>query len=120
MRTRNALFIMILSAVSLSASAAQSFTCSLTHSVESPGQQPKVSIVNTHSAVTDEGKSFTFSTDGQKRITSPELQPLKMDDGETAMAAKVKDVTFVKLKESYVLRNKSESYVYSNCKPAAD
>lgn len=118
MRTRNALLIMTLSAVSLSASAAQSLTCSLTHSVESPGQQPKVSVVNTDSAVTDEGKSFTFSTDGQKRITSPALQPLKMDDGETALAAKVKDVTFVKLKESYVLRNKNESYVWSDCKTA--
>ncbi|WP_338561968.1 hypothetical protein [Erwinia sp. E_sp_B04_7] len=75
-------------------------------------------MVNTHSTVTDEGKSFTFSTDGQKKITSPELQPLKTEDGETAMAAKVKDVTFVKLKESYVLRNASESYVYSDCKPA--
>ncbi|WP_455864025.1 hypothetical protein [Pantoea agglomerans] len=119
MRTRNALLIIALSAVSLSASAAESLTCSLTHSVASPGQQPKVSVVSKNSAVTDEGTSFTFSTDGQKRITSPELQPLKTDDGETALAARVKDVTFVKLKDSYVLRNKSESYVYSDCKPAA-
>ena len=118
MRTRNALLIMTLSAISLSASAAQTLNCSLTHSVESPGQQPKVSVVNTHSTVTDDGKSFTFSTDGQKKITTPELQPLKTQDGETAMAAKVKDVTFVKFKDSYVLRNANESYVYSNCKPA--
>ncbi len=118
MRTRNVLLIITLSAVSLSASAAQTLSCSLTHSVESPGRQPEVSVVNRHSTVTDEGDTFTFSTDGQKKITSPALQPLKMDDGETAQAAKVKDVTFVKLKDSYVLRNKSESYVYSDCKPA--
>lgn len=119
MQSRNVLLILTLSTVSLSASAAVTLSCSLTHSMTLPGQQSAVSLVNRHSTVIDKGNSFTFSTDGQKNITSPALQPVKMDNGETVQAAKVNDLTFVKLKDSYVLRNKRENYVWLDCKPTS-
>ena len=43
---------------------------------------------------------------------------MKTDDGTEVMAGKQKDLTFVKLKNSYVIRNAHEGYVYADCQPA--
>lgn len=98
-------------------SAAQMFKCSLTHNLDRGGSDPSVEILSRDAAVLDNGNTFTFSTDGKNRITSPELNPVKSEDGETVLAAKQKDLLFVKLKNSYVLRNESEGYVFGECVP---
>ncbi|MCG7388748.1 hypothetical protein [Pantoea sp. ACRSB] len=104
-------------AFSITASAAQMFKCSLTHNIDSVDADPKVEIISRDAAVLDMGKTFTFSTDGKNKITSPELQPVKAEDGETVLAAKRNNLLFVKLKNSYVLRNEKEGYVFGECAP---
>ncbi|MDY0929137.1 hypothetical protein SOM41_22555 [Enterobacter sp. CFBP8995] len=98
-------------------SAAQVFKCSLTHNLDHGDAAPSVEILSRDATVLDTGNTFTFSTDGKNKITSPELKPVKSEDGETVLAAKKKDLLFVKLKNSYVLRNESEGYVFGECVP---
>ncbi|WP_072050572.1 hypothetical protein [Pantoea sp. BL1] len=111
------LLILFLLACSLPASAAQMFKCSLTHNLENGDADPTVEILSRNAAVLDTGTTFTFSTDGKNKITSPELQPVKSEDGETVLAAKQNNLLFVKLKNSYVLRNQKEGYVFGECVP---
>ncbi|MGE9553728.1 hypothetical protein ACQPT2_21625 [Erwinia amylovora] len=118
MRVISSVLMISIGLLSLPASAAQTFKCSLTQNRDVPGQKPGVEVLNHHSMVTDNGNTFTFSTDGVKKITSPELTSMKTDDGTEVMAGKQKDLTFVKLKNSYVIRNAHEGYVYADCQPA--
>jgi hypothetical protein len=111
------LILTLLFAFALPASAAQMFECSLTHNVDNGDSDPSVEILSRDAAVLDTGNTFTFSTDGKNRITSPELHPVKSEDGETVLAAKQNDLLFVKLKNSYVLRNDKEGYVFGECVP---
>ncbi|WP_158783801.1 hypothetical protein [Pantoea sp. BAV 3049] len=120
MRVISSVLVISIGMLSLPASAAQMYKCSLTQNRDMPGQKPKVDVLNHNSMVTDNGNTFTFSTDGVKKITSPELIAMKTDDGTEVMAGKQKDLTFVKLKNSYVIRNAHEGYVYAGCKPAAN
>lgn len=101
----------------LSASATQMFKCSLTHNLDNGDADPSVEILSRDAAVLDAGTTFTFSTDGKNKITSPELQPVKSENGETVLAAKQNNLLFVKLKNSYVLRNEKEGYVFGECVP---
>lgn len=109
------LIIATLFALALPASAAQMFKCSLTHNLDHGDSGPLVEILSRDATVLDTGNTFTFSTDGKNKITSPELRPVKSEDGETVLAAKQKDLLFVKLKNSYVLRNENEGYVFGEC-----
>ncbi|AMG57761.1 hypothetical protein AL522_08995 [Pantoea vagans] len=93
------------------------FKCSLTHNLDNGDSGPSVEIISRDAAVLDTGNTFTFSTDGKNKITSPELQPVKSEDGETVLAAKQNNLLFVKLKNSYVLRNEKEGYVFGECVP---
>lgn len=82
------LILAIMVALALPASAAQMFKCSLTHNLDSGDSNPLVEIISRDASLLNAGNSFTFSTDGKNKITSPELQPVKSEDGETVLAAK--------------------------------
>lgn len=101
----------------LPVSAAQMFKCSLTHNLDHGDSEASVEILSRDAALLDTGNSFTFSTDSKNKITNPELKPVKSEDGETVLAAKQEDLLFVKLKNSYVLRNENEDYVVGECVP---
>ncbi|WP_182056501.1 hypothetical protein [Pantoea sp. ME81] len=111
------LVLSLLLACSLPATAAQMFKCSLTHNLDNGDSDPSVEILSRDAAVLDTGTTFTFSTDGKNKITSPVLHPVKSEDGETVLAAKQNNLLFVKLKNSYVLRNEKEGYVFGECVP---
>jgi len=111
------LILVTLLAFALPASAAQMFKCSLTHNLDNGDADPSIDILSRDAAVLDTGTTFTFSTDGKNKITSPELQAVKSEDGETVLAAKQNNLLFVKLKNSYVLRNEKEGYVFGECVP---
>lgn len=111
------LMLAIMVALTLPASAAQMFKCSLTHNLDNGDGDLSVEILSRDAAVLDTGTTFTFSTDGKNKITSPELHSVKSEDGETVLAAKHNNLLFVKLKNSYVLRNDKEGYVFGECVP---
>lgn len=111
------LILATLVAFALPVSAAKMFKCSLTHNLDNGNDDSSVEILSRDAAVLDTGTTFTFSTDGKNKITSPVLQPVKSEDGETVLAAKQNNLLFVKLRNSYVLRNEKEGYVFGECVP---
>lgn len=115
MKIRILVLAAFMASVVMPVSAMQMYKCSLTHNVEDQNQQQKVEIISNDSIVFDNGNSFTFSPDGKQKITSPELHKIKTPNGDTVLAATQSDLTFVKLKDSYVLRNSGEGYVFADC-----
>lgn len=121
MLKKSLISIVILFAVPLSASAAQSFKCSVTHNSEDENGVVHTEHINLNGDLTDSGETFSVDPDGKGIVTSPELKTIKTPDGGQIMTGKtIEGMIFAKLGDSYVMRNTKEGYVYSDCKPASE
>ncbi len=111
--------ILLLSAP-LAASAAQTFTCSLTFSTEDDSGNTKSDLISQNAELIDNGNTFSASPEGKEQETSPALVASATPDGSQIFTAKTIDgVLFAKIDGSYVIRNAKQGYVYSDCKPSS-
>lgn len=92
----------------------KSYLCTATHhSVDAAGND-KVTMVGKKARVTDIGTSFTVSI-GDKKIYSSSLIPFTKN-GQKMMMGKMDETYYTKQNGSYVIENKGEGYVVSDCK----
>ncbi|HHL2824782.1 TPA: hypothetical protein ACQ431_003013 [Citrobacter murliniae] len=92
---------------------ASDFSCSVTHHIENADGSVSSEFVGSDVVIHDSGNSFSLVVAGQE-IESPELADVQLD-GEKAQAAKRGNLTFIKMKDAYVMRAKNEGYVINEC-----
>lgn len=103
----------------LAASAAQNLNCALTHNSEDPDGTAHSEQISKSAALIDNGNTFSASPEGGVQQTSPPLKASATPDGGQILIAKTVDgMIFAKIDDSYVIRNTTEGYVYSDCKPS--
>jgi hypothetical protein len=110
MLKKSILSIVLILSAPFTASAAQVLLCTETHSTEAAGGDVQSEHIANNAQVIDNGNSFTFSPNGAS-VTSPMLKGIKTPDGGQIFSARTLDgMVFAKF---------SDSYVYSDCKPAS-
>lgn len=114
------LFLMIvLSFLPLAASSAQTLNCAVTHNSEDANGSAHSEQISKNAVLIDNGNTFSASPEGGVQQTSPPLKASATPDGGQIFTAKTFDgMIFAKIDGSYVIRNASEGYVYSDCKPS--
>ena len=73
-------------------------------------------VVNKNAAVYDAGNTFSFSPDGSKLITSPELTDIIGKDNQPMKAGAQDNLMYIHTKDSFVVATQTEGYVYGDCK----
>lgn len=106
----------ILALASFSASAVTQYQCVLTHHTQSDDGSDVSEVVNKNAAVYDAGNTFSFSPDGSKLITSPELTDIIGKDNQPMKAGAQDNLMYIHTKDSFVVATQTEGYVYGDCK----
>lgn len=103
----------------LLASAAQTFNCAVTQNTEDPDGTAHSVQISKSAVLIDNGNTFSVSPEGGVQQTSPPLKASPTPDGGQIYTAKTIDgMIFAKIDGSYVVRNSTQGYVYSDCKPS--
>lgn len=113
------LSLILLLCLPVVASAAQTFTCSVTHNTEDENGNVHSEQISKNAVLVDNGSTFSAAPADNVQQTSPPLKSSDTPDGGKIFTAKTMDgMIFAKIEGSYVIRNAKEGYVYSDCKPS--
>ena len=104
-------FLLAFSTLALAKSG--DYRCYVTHHIQKDDGSISSEFVGSNISLHDSGNSFSVIIAGQK-IESPDMDPVVID-GESALAGKRGDLTFIKMNDSYTMRTKNEGYVINGC-----
>jgi len=105
----------VLLLASFSASAVTQDQCVLTHHTQSDDGNDVSEVVNKNAQVYDAGNTFSFSPDGSKMVTSPELTDIIGKDNQPMKAGAQDNLMYIHVKDSFVVATQTEGYVYGDC-----
>lgn len=110
-----ALVAVLLALTSFSASAVTAYKCVLTHNVQAADGTETATVINKDAHVFDAGNTFTFSPDGDKMATSPELTDIIGQNNQPMKAGTENNLMYIHVKNSFVVATETEGYVYGDC-----
>lgn len=105
----------MLALTSFSASAVTAYKCVLTHNVQAADGTETANVINKDAHVFDAGNTFTFSPDGTKMITSPELTDIIGQNNQPMKAGAEDNLMYIHVKNNFVVATETDGYVYGDC-----
>jgi len=110
-----AFIVVLLTFTSGSAYALDTYKCVLTHTTEGADGNDTADVVNKDARVYDAGNTFSFSPDGSKMITSPDLTDIIGQNNQPMKAGAQDNLMYIHVKNSFVIATETEGYVYGDC-----
>lgn len=111
----DAFVAILLALTSFSASAVTAYKCVLTHNVQAADGTETADVINKDAHVFDAGNTFTFSPDGTKMITSPELTDIIGQNNQPMKAGAQDNLMYIHVKNNFVVATETDGYVYGDC-----
>ncbi|MDR3434933.1 MAG: hypothetical protein P4L95_24020 [Rouxiella aceris] len=110
-----AFIAVLLTFTSCSAFAVTTYKCVLTHSIQGTDGNDSAQVVNKDARVYDAGNTFSFSPDGTKMVTSPELTDIIGQNDQPMKAGTADNLMYIHVKNSFVIATETEGYIYGDC-----
>jgi hypothetical protein len=113
---RSAVFIVLMCVLQCqSAWAVTAYKCILKHTIQDKSGNSKTDVVNNSARVYDAGNTFTFSPDGSKLVTSPQLTDIIGQNNQPMKAGEDNGLMYIHVQNSFVIATETEGYIYEEC-----